>query len=380
MKPFTLSSPQLSVRMSPTDSSDADDAWSVTDNWTRLSKADGTQQDDSHHHLINADQTTLAALRMQNFGMNPAPPELSKEDQWLNDAIEHIVTENVDEVDATLLAKSSSSSSDASVHSESFSDDMGREIALLVRCNENPHQLLLDGGRLVEELTDKQRNDVGQLVEFNGDDATWKATGFLREAVISMFQTHAVNKRVNGVDRAAAAAVLDAASLASWMSQSLRDTVGPHDKRVTQTVARYGREGCLSESDLLNLYVTALTVAGDDDAWTATTTLQLEQHRKPEIQAVWRDIRNHGIVTPAEFERSIKVAEIQAQYGVSAEDDIYSRNFNLLDECEILEDHLISEVSMTTDRQGKSSHERVELFRNVPVWMRDGDFGTCVFV
>jgi hypothetical protein len=363
-----------------------DDDWSVTDNWNRLSTEN---EEINTNHLLNADQTTLAALRMQNFGMNPAAPEQSPEDQWLNHVIEHIVTdEGADEEPA--------------LHAESFVDDIGREIALLVRCNENPHDLLMEGGRMVEELTEEQRNDVRQLVEYDDDDddgektagaAVWKATTFLREAARSMFQKHAPKKpgyvRVNGdhddgsmaatATAPTAAAVMNAVSVASWMSQSLRETVGPYDKRVAQALARYGSGGYLSEPELLKLYVT--TITGEEQEGSSTAQ-QLEKYRAPEIKAVWRDIRNHGLVTPAEFAQSIKVAELQSRYGrVGVEDDddddddVYSP-MNMLDECEILEDHMVYEVSMTTDRQGKSSNERVDLVRGVPIWMNDGDYGT----
>lgn len=351
-----------------TDSTEND--WSATDNWNRLSK---DNQEINTNHLLIADQITLAALRMQNFGMNPAAPELSKEDQWLRHVIEHIVTDDEEEVDTK-----PSSVDKHTTRTETFSDDMGREIALLVRCNQNPHDLLMEGGRMVEELTDQQRNDVRQLVQYDGTSGAWQATPFLREAASSMFQTHVSNNKpdrqgINGDSRTLAAtkSALDAVSVASWMSKSLRETVGPHDKRVTQAVARFGSGGYLVEADLLNLYVTSIT--GEQPQWSTIT--QLEHHRTPEIMAVWRDIRNHGLVTPAEFEQSIKVAELQAKYGVLGVEDTYSP-MNMLDECEILEDHMVSDVSMTTDRHGKSSHERVDLVRGIPIWMKDGDFGT----
>jgi len=145
--------------------------------------------------------------------------------------------------------------------------------------------------------------------------------------------------------------------------------------------------------DFLNLYLQAI-VGSEQPALAlndSNSIAQLEQHRATEIQTVWRDIRNHGIVGPAEFERNMKLAELQSKPGLAVvhdddDDDDILASQNMLDECEILEESLAattSQVSMTTDRQGKSSHERVELVpgrtnTNVPLWVQDGDFGTCV--
>jgi len=75
------------------------------------------------------------------------------------------------------------------LHTERFVDDMGREIAMLVRCNENPHHMLLSEGRAVAALTERERNDVRQLIELDENDGQqWKPTVFLKEAVSIMFQ------------------------------------------------------------------------------------------------------------------------------------------------------------------------------------------------
>jgi NAD-dependent dihydropyrimidine dehydrogenase PreA subunit len=126
----------------------------------------------------------------------------------------------------------------------------------------------------------------------------------------------------------------------------------------------------LTEQDLQKLYLTV--VVGDDDK-----SLPLE-YRTKEIAAVWRDIRNHGILSPPEFEHKIQLAEIMEHQN----ENLYDRELGIMDECEIVEEYAGGEISLTTDRQGKSSHERVELVpmprdaktKETPVWLRDGDF------
>ena len=210
----------------------------------------------------------------------------------------------------------------------------------------------------------------------------WKATPFLREAVSNMFGQHSrsrypsKNTPVNGDHQASPEddedAFLDKEGIASWMNQCLRDedeTVGRHEKRVTHTLARYGTAGGrMSEADFLQMYVSVMTTGEDatphrkDDEQPMFTTLEeLERHCAPEIQAVWRDLRSHGIVGPAEFERNMKVAELQKAVQLDDDDDVMMQGYNILDECEILDESQVEQASLTTDRHGKSSHERVEL-------------------
>jgi hypothetical protein len=371
-------------------------SWSVADNWRVLSEALQSQDSEQFVHLSShnskgeyeeLDHTTLAALRMQNYGMNPEPANAATpEEEWMYDVIGQIVSDDPESESPT-----DTSSSSGGLHTERFLDDMGREIAMLVRCNENPRQMLTEQGRFVPELSEAQRNDVQQLVTrsaaSDSKEATWQATPFLKEAVKAMFQVHAVavHAQAAGLESTETTMMLDSKALASWMSRCLQsETVGSHDKRVSQMLARHGRRGFMSESDLVDFYVS--TVCGSnksgrpDSNGPWTTVQQLEQYRSPEIQAVWRDLRNHGLVSPAEFQRTMQMAAMEmTAHDADSVDEFYA-SYNILDECEILEDHAgspPSDVSLTTDRQGKSSHERLDLYRNVPIWLRDGDFGTC---
>jgi hypothetical protein len=339
--------------------------------------------------LSSIDQATLAALRMQNFGMSSSSSTpLTAEDQWLQKSIEQILSDEP----VYLHDGSTSQNIDALENAKQWSDDMGNEIAVLVRCNEQAasNWLSPDTG-IPRRSSGSIHDDVQQLVTYeldhhhpsnvNNHIGYWKATTFLQQAVRHIFQTHA---QVVGMDDTLVSNgnKWDANAAASWMTQSLQGTadgmIGPHDKRVTETLATYGRDGYMFEADLLRLYITASTGSPgntnkDMPQWT--TTAQLERFCGPEIEAVWRDIRNHGIVTPSELESRINLASIQKQSSASFDDPTAT----LLDECEILDDYdgnLSVESSTMSDRQGRSSHERLDLYRNVPIWMRDGDFGT----
>lgn len=356
-------------------------SWSVTDNWNQLSRSDHINYDNDDEGgntmmLNSIDQATLAALRMQNFGMSPSPqPVLSKEDLWIQNSIEKIVSTDSFEINADSAAVTSAETFDA-LDTERFLDDLGNEIALVVRCNDQAlsEQTLQDIRRL-SPLPIK--DSVEQLVTYEFDShhdmksnvGNWKATKFLEQAVHVMFQKH-----VRYMERK-----WDAVAVASWMTQSLKGTsdgtIGPHDKRVTQTLAVFGKDGFLSEEELLSFYVNTCSCSSgksSSDKQTWTTSSQLERFHAPEIAAIWRDIRNHGIVTPSELEHRIHQASLLESYSTIG----YDPGSTLLDECEILDDEGSSSLktSVTTDRQGRSSHERVELYRNVPIWLRDGDF------
>lgn len=354
-----------------------DSAWSVTDDWDKLSDANHSPNSDDV--LSTMDAASLAALRMQNFGMSVfTRGTLSKEDEWLEKTIDDILTStSADDVTVDVAGKDT-------LDTDRFLDSMGDEIAMLVRCNEDPRQLLIEQGRAVAELTDAERNDVRQLVFYdnnNNDHHQWKATPFLKEACATIFQQHSAKRPIvngdHGLNKGGPVTLIDKAGIASWMNQCLlNEVVGQHEKRVTQTLARHGRGGTMTVVEFVQMYLSVLT--GDEQEHASFTDIhEMEKHRAPEIEAVWRDIRNHGIVSPAEFERNMKVAALKEEFRPSAE--IAINEHTILDECELLTEE--EETSLTTDRHGKSSHEHVELVpshvatKPIPVWIKDGDFG-----
>jgi len=320
-------------------------SWSIADDWESLSAENPHNQDSADR--FNQRQVQLAAAQMQE----PQEPP-SKEAQWLNDAIRQI------------FQTQEAPAAEPELDEESFLDSMGNEIAMLVRCNQSPEDMLIQAGRALPPLTDQERNDVSQLVSYQKEH--FQATPFLKSAVSTMFQRHALpllGKKV-----------MDSAAVASWMRQSLgsdNKTVGPHDPRVAQTLSKYSAYGTgyLEESDLERLYLS--TVVGD-----AKTVKELSR-RQHEIEAVWRDIRSHGIQSPAEVEREKLLHKIQEKYVAAA---VEASPNTLLDECEIVDDTI--GTTWTKDdqgewqRTGRSSHELVELAfdKKTPLYMKDGDF------
>ena len=391
--------------------SSSSSSWSVTDNWNQLSN-DAPTQHSQNDVYSTMDAAAIAALRMQNFGMNVRTRgQLSPEEEWLDHAIDGILTPTTTVVgdDQEHNHMSTDTTTTTPLDTDRFLDSMSDEIALLIRCNQEPRQLLIQQGRAVAELSDAERQDVRQLVEVLLDDddddepnkRQWKATPFLREACATMFHKHSQPSRWGGgmvVHGGASTTtspeketVLNKAGIASWMNQCLDNeaVVGQHEKRVTQTLARYGRRGgIMTLDDMVQMYVSVVTgdepsSVGSNPKGTALTRMeQLERHRAPEIEAVWRDIRNHGIVSPAEFERNMKVAELQQQqnHNTLSAEDVAIHAHTILDECELLTEE--EETSLTTDRHGRSSHEHVELVpsngasaKPIPVWIKDGEFG-----
>jgi hypothetical protein len=340
----------------------------------------------------------------------------SSENAWLKDALDHIltVTENDHDRnhdgDSGLLkmtqAQAEATNDDDGLHTETFIDDMGREIALLVRCNTSPQDLLIQEGRALAPLTDAQRNDVSQLVvratkhEPNTNTGTnaWLMTDFFQQAVTAVFEKHVVtvgnDNDNNDDDDDGRLAVLDAAGVAAWMKQSLGaeepGSIGPHDRRVTMTISSFGSygSGYLDQNDFLKLYLAAVvgeaakdgknTKNGDKESpWR-----QL-QFREFEITSVWRDLRNHGIASPVETMRAELMGQIESKYrdshpGASDGNAMISHSTDtFMDECEILEESVVDDLLGRTRRR-KSSYEQVELaFDNkTPLWIRDGDFST----
>ena len=67
------------------------------------------------------DATSLAALKMQNFGMDvPAPPKKTREEAWVEDAIDHIVVEDEEEEEE----EGTMGGGGGTLRTERFLDDM----------------------------------------------------------------------------------------------------------------------------------------------------------------------------------------------------------------------------------------------------------------
>jgi hypothetical protein len=95
-----------------------------------------------------------------------------------------------------------------------YIDDMGNEIARLVRCTERPGELLVESGRALPPLTNDEKNNPLQLVKILKDG--FQSTYFLKQSVSKIFRQHATN------DLDKKELVLNRGGVANWMTQALR--------------------------------------------------------------------------------------------------------------------------------------------------------------
>lgn len=329
--------------------------WSVTDDWNR--EYQNEHERDNESLWLVSNRLDRAARNMQK---NSNSTSISPDDLWLRVMLDQIAMDenNEDEITKSDVKPDKVG---ASVLNEELMD---HEIALLVRCNQDPKNFLISQGRLIPELTDAERFDLKQLLDTN-----FQPTDFFLWAVCAMFDQHRRSQRINGDDTTHS--VLDGNGVAAWMEKCWGEPVGLHEPRVTRVLAQFGRAGFLTKDDFVRMYVSALT-GGAEGSFRSLE--MLAKQRSEVIQTVWQDLSRHGIISPAESERNMKLAELQKN-----NPDIMLPN--ILDECAFLDDEILDEGTKFTDRQGKSSYERVELIPakntpEIPLWMQDGEFGT----
>ena len=369
-------------------------AWSPADDWSRLS-SESEAIDTSA--LLDADLTGEAARKMEaeadlaaadlaamepNFdGSSTGGGSSSPEDALVAEAIETIQNSMVDPSDPPLY-DSPSSFVDYQA-SEDAAERAAAEIGLLIRCNESPQELLVEQGRALPELTDESRYDwrqMCQLVDKEDDGPErYKTTDFFDLAVMQMFHEHATDITA---DDGADVTVLGAAGVASWLTKSLGDetyvAVGQHSKEVNTIVARYGAYGTgyLTEDQFHRLYVDAIVSAVDvEQKKVAKKIAGNQKMTMVTVASIWRDLRNHGILPPAEVEWDRKKAELDAEFangGVAQGATSSSSLPNPYDECEIL-DYDSSPADASSAMQ-KASHESIELCSDgkTPKRIRDG--------
>lgn len=403
------------LQMSPSPYSDeggyggstTENEWSTTDDWNRLSDENPQNSAVDSRTLLDQDiiRTVANLLADESIGLNKKPK--SSEEKWVDDTISHIyhVEESCCKNDLIISDDESETIFENNDEDLEFEEDMSREIAMLVRCNESPETMLIEQGRAIPELTPEQLNDVSQLIQ--SDDSNhieenqphqWIATTFLQQAVHFMFEQHGSTMQINGDPETTK--IMDAVGIASWMQTSLKEAadattttkyeakqrqqlIGRHDSRVVETIAKYGSYGknYLTEPEFVQFYVSAIVGTSDSNHRHLSTMEQVQKYRQEEIKNVWRDIRNHGIVSPIELQRTMQLAELKEKLGLSLNDGDTSlkNSLMILDECELVYDDQINNggTSRTSDRQGRSSHELVQTVSptsKVPLYMKDGDF------
>jgi len=145
---------------------------------------------------------------------------------------------------------------------------------------------------------------------------------------------------------------------------------------VISKYSTYG-SGFLTDLEFLNLYKDAIMTSLDANG----KPLRLMLGQQSGLDAVWRDLTAHDILTPNEQAWESKMDEIRKTYSVDR--SVSSTSDMFVDECEILEwkeDAAIPKWeidSQGSSNQRKMSHEIVELCMDgkTPKAMSDGQFG-----
>jgi hypothetical protein len=348
------------------------DAWSVADDWSSFSSDSQENSGFDSATLFNQDLAVNAARDIESAN---GTATMNEEDLWINDVVDEIHN-SFSTLDGPQLYDTSFDEEENGTLQSM--DDAGNEVAMLVRCNEVPEDLLISEGRLLAPLAEEEKNNPNQLVILTKDEC--KATEFLRESVSKMFHQHASTDKIDGL------LGMDRAGVAEWMTQSLRSEkagrVSAHDKRVLITISDYSSHGSgrIFEEGLQELYLS--TIVGDTSKLSTVSPARQLQLRRPFIDVVWRDIRNHNILSPVEQERQ-KLADEIAKNGGGAKSG--STDETIMDECEILDWDYRPEASTNTwektEASGiKNSHKKVELAsdKKTPVRVRDGELGTSL--
>ena len=404
--------------------------WSIADDWNKLSESENRPMTGSE--VWEQDLVGRAAFAMQQAAHSKENSHNQGDDNddddddstwWVKEALDQIhqyddpyeSSFEGQSPSSTLLDKSlEEDSSTADVTSESMLLDeelMALEIAKLVRCNEDPLQLLAQEGRFIPPLTDTEKHNVRQLVTIvspsepkTNRKVLYQPTDFFQSAIEIIFRQHATNKPNQ----------LDPAAVASWYQTCLNiapSRCGPYDARIQSIVSKFGKygQGFLELDDFVELYMQAIVgapkkmtnnkgqplkdgISSHQSALEERETLfnMLTLSRHAEIAQVWRDLERHGIESPNQVEWKARVRALEEQLARAQEEQqtMASSSSSTLfhDECEIIKDSEDSRMSNywtqnentgEWKRTGKSSHERVQVCANnpnVPARMKDGDF------
>jgi len=326
-------------------------SWDVVDNWETLSQANAPSIPDfdslNHLDIINL--------------------ERPRDDDAMDDDIERINLPIIQLDDPQLydLEESTNESS------QNFEENLSKEIALLVRCNQSPDQLLYQEGRAIRPLTEQERYDISQLVH-----EEWKPTEFLIHSVSSLFERYCT-KSHNKDDQEDEEPMLTAAGVAEWMTIGTGRVIGKNDMRVSLFISKYSTygTGALSESQLLQVYVDAIQRVVQEEEVSALG------HGPVLAKSVWRELENHGIYSPnvqkeKDLQRTFYEVTQKSTEAVSIQ----------MDECEILDEidnkSYPSVASNGINHPGRSSHMSVELCsdKRTPKRIRDGQFGKRIYL
>jgi hypothetical protein len=204
---------------------------------------------------------------------------------------------------------------------ESTHDD---EMVHMIRCNQSPQQLLLSQGKVLPELTRKEKYAAKFLLEMQrgaGAPIQPKMTPFFESGVKTIFSQHSVQAD----DREAV--VMDRNGIAQWMTKCLSYDpnsgdirIGSHDNGISLLLSRYcgnNGSGRLTLEEFSTLYLECAWIGYLNDA-RMNKELMLKDgkyHPIPSIEnsvivrdrknteqllkdasltIVWRDFEAHG--------------------------------------------------------------------------------------
>jgi len=336
-------------------------SWSAGDDWTRLSDMDNIAPESDD--IFNSDIARKAANEIDS---GQKVHQQSNDDAIIArmmDVVHHHGWYVEPEAGDPALYDSNAEE----LTKMSFEDEMGREIAMLVRCNQLPEDMLISEGRALAPLSKEQLNDISQLMT-EKEDKSYEQTEFFRTAVSFMFNEH------SHFDNTAEIFIMDAMGTTQWLAKSIgkneEPVIRPHDRLVAATISRFSNYGTgyLTEENFQQLYRSAFMSTIDGSRLKNKKKWNVKQ---PTVDTIWRDIRNHDIISPVEMERANRLAAIRMKYGTAIGFDA-PQDMNSMDECEIID------VDYDTKPQWekKSSHELIALASDgkTPLWMRDGEF------
>jgi len=361
------------------------ESWNVGDDWSSLS-SDSPNNAMDGSSIFNIDPVMQVARDM-SYSDESSDYQPSDEESFITGAVDTIYGPILDS-ETPALYDTEEVSFDEYTKTETFSDEMGREISLLVRCNESPDQLLVSLGRRLPKLEEDEKYDPEQLLTTLSNDGAKSGkkpqpTEFFESAVRGIYHMHASPTSAKGEN----SLVLFPDGISSWMSQSLGEKVGKFDRRVTIILGKYSTHGSgfLTEDQFLSLYMDAATIAGAPRRNTVRgPTRNKKRDDGPTIESVWRDLENHGFRPPIVEKREVLQQKLEEEFGAQKVSKIQDQN--MMDECEILEwkddEHSTPRASSSSQMKGatsdtkKSSHEFVALARDnkTPSRLRGGDF------
>ena len=371
----------LNRRPTSLDSNKLYDQWNEDDDWSSLSSENKAVDSFS---IYNKDVLLDAANEMTKSAISDeyAKSDNYNDDEYLVDVIDSIHMEFLEPNTPALYDTVKYEDFETHVHSQSFWDEVGNEISLLVRCNESPHELLISEGRALPLLTEEELYDFHQLVNIhthtnNSDEDPKSAriqlepTAYFQNAIAQIFLAHAKKRKTSDVNNSTEM-IMDSSAIASWLSTCLREKIGRFDKRVIQILSKHGKykSGVLTRENLQSLYLKSV---GQELLHPVRRTILKEKTQKR--LSVWNDLIRHDIDPPVLNERKKLQAEIDKVTGSSRSIDVPQKLSSSLfmDECEIVwgenweENKNHKETDVLSENKQNDGHHFVTNHENSPV-------------